>query len=267
MNPEQIELIQASFKQVEPITEQATELFYQRLFEIDPSLRPLFKGDMVEQGNKFMAAIATVIDSLHEPENIIPIAEKLGARHVGFGVEDMHYTTFAHALIWTLEQSLGSGFTDDVRDAWIEVYTLLSEVMIDGANKYRDAQAESAAPASPPVATPGPTPEPAYEPVDAKTAEDNASPTEREEAIAALVAEVDKVGAVASEISAIAKQTNLLALNATIEAARAGEAGKGFAVVAGEVKNLSGKTASATQEISAVVDNLRSEIARLRDAG
>ena len=69
--------------------------------------------------------------------------------------------------------------------------------------------------------------------------------------------EIDKVGTVAQQIDAIAKQTNLLALNATIEAARAGEAGRGFAVVAGEVKNLSGQTAGATSEISAVLESLR----------
>jgi len=78
-----------------------------------------------------------------------------------------------------------------------------------------------------------------------------------------LSQEIDRVGNFATNIDKIAKQTNLLALNATIEAARAGDAGKGFAVVAGEVKTLSSETARATQEISEVVDGLRSRIERL----
>lgn len=261
MTPEQIDLVQSTFQQIVPIRETAAEIFYQRLFEIDPNLRPLFKGDMAEQGNKLMTALATVVDGLQEFETIIPIAQKLGARHVDFGVEDMHYTTMAHALIWTIEESLGDTFTDDVRDAWIAAYTLLSGVMIEAANNYRDGVADDIAVAVAPI--PAATPEPVHIESSREPEREDAAEAEYLETVAALEREVDKVGAVADEISAIAKQTNLLALNATIEAARAGEAGKGFAVVAGEVKNLSGKTASATEEIASVVSNLRTEIQRL----
>ena len=277
MTPEQVELVQGTFKQIVPIQEEVARLFYERLFEIDPSLRPMFTSDMTEQGEKLMAAIASVVNGLKEPETIIPIAEDLGVRHLAYGVEEMHYTTVAHALIWALEQGLGDAFTDDVRDAWIAVYTLLSDAMIGAARRATEeenANADSiqtpmtevggrtlAEPEPEPVAPPAPEPlsvapvsdDPSAEPVEDETSD----------VITALVREVDRVGSVAEEINNIARQTNLLALNATIEAARAGEAGKGFAVVAGEVKNLSSKTASATTEIAEVVDSLREQIERL----
>lgn len=258
MTPEQVELVQSTFQKVLPITDVAAELFYQRLFEIDPNIRPMFKGDMKEQGKKLMTALATVVNGLKNPEKIIPIAQELGVRHLDYGVKDYHYTTVAHALIWTLEQGLEDEFTDEVRDAWIAAYTLLSDVMIAAAHEH---EAGGGAP------TPAPEPKrtitPAPAPVPATRSTASASSSIHEE-IEALTAEVDRVGSVAQEISAIAKQTNLLALNATIEAARAGDAGKGFAVVAGEVKNLSGKTATATAEIADVVDNLRQHLEVLR---
>jgi methyl-accepting chemotaxis protein len=79
-------------------------------------------------------------------------------------------------------------------------------------------------------------------------------------AVAALVADADKVGEIVELIKHIAAQTNLLALNATIEAARAGAAGRGFAVVASEVKTLATQTAKATEEIGARVSQIQTTI-------
>ena len=249
MNPLQIQLVQDSFKAVIPIQAQAADLFYDRLFELDPSLRGMFKGDIVEQGRKLMKALATVVRGLNTTSSIVPTIRDLGARHLDFGVTDDQYDTVGAALIWTLEQGLGEAFTTDVMNAWIEAYTLISNTMIEGAN----ASGKSAPPAPsrvPPPATMH-TPEP-----EVSTANDAMKEKLLEE-IKDLRNEIERVGNVAGEIGDIAKQTNLLALNATIEAARAGEQGKGFAVVAGEVKVLSGQTAEATKEISEVVTRLR----------
>ena len=251
MTPEQIELVQNSFKSVVPIKEVAAELFYNRLFELDPSIKSLFSGDMVEQGRSLMAMIGTAVAGLKNPETIIPHVEDLGRRHKGYGVVDAHYDTVAEALLWTLEQGLGSAFTPDVKEAWTETYMLLAGVMKNAA----------AAESAPSPARPSPAP--ASTPIPAPPLED----TEKNEKIRAefteLEAEIARVGKVAEQIDAIAKQTNLLALNATIEAARAGDAGKGFAVVAGEVKNLSSQTAKATSEVSSVLGNLRGRLDRL----
>jgi hemoglobin-like flavoprotein len=129
MNPQQIELVRTSFGQVAPIASKAAELFYGRLFELDPSLRPLFKGNMAEQGNKLMSMIGGAVALLDQPEKLMPVVEDLGRRHVAYGVQDEHYATVGSALIWTLKQGLGSGFTPEIETAWTTVYGVLSDTM------------------------------------------------------------------------------------------------------------------------------------------
>ncbi len=131
MTPEQISLVQKSFDTVPG--EIAAELFYARLFELDPSLRPLFKGDMKVQGQKLMDMIAAAVRGLDHLETIVPAVQELGVRHAGYGVTAGHYDTVGSALLWTLEKGLGAQFTDDVREAWTDAYTLLSTTMIDAA--------------------------------------------------------------------------------------------------------------------------------------
>ena len=138
MNTKQIELVQSSFAQVAPIAGVAASLFYDRLFELDPALRGMFRGDMVEQGKKLMTMIGTVVGGLKSLDRIVPGIQALGARHAGYGVRDEHYDVVGAALLWTLAQGLGAAFTDEVRDAWTAAYTLL-------ANTMKDAAAEAAA--------------------------------------------------------------------------------------------------------------------------
>ena len=68
------------------------------------------------EGKKLMAALATVVAGLTEPETIVPTIQDLGVAHLGFGVEDWHYDVVGQALIWTLEQGLGEAFTEEIRD-------------------------------------------------------------------------------------------------------------------------------------------------------
>jgi len=133
MTPEQIKLVTESWEKVKPISEVAAELFYGKLFELDPSLKPLFSGDMKEQGRKLMAMINTAVNSLKNVETIVPAVQDLGRRHVGYGVKDEHYDTVAAALLWTLGQGLGDAFTDDVKQAWTDTYVLLATTMKDAA--------------------------------------------------------------------------------------------------------------------------------------
>lgn len=133
MTPQQISLIQTSWASVAPIQDTAAGLFYQRLFVLDPSVKPMFKGDMQEQGRKLMRMLGTVVSSLTRLDELVPVAQDLARRHVGYGVQAQHYDTVGAALLWTLEQGLGSAFTDDTRDAWATAYGTLSQVMKDAA--------------------------------------------------------------------------------------------------------------------------------------
>jgi len=129
MTTRQIELIETSFAQVKPIAETAAELFYNRLFELDPSLRALFRGDMKEQGRKLMGMLALVVAGLRQLDRFVPAIEDMGRRHSNYGVQDEHYQTVGAALLWTLGAGLGDGFTAEVEDAWTVAYTLLASVM------------------------------------------------------------------------------------------------------------------------------------------
>jgi hemoglobin-like flavoprotein len=129
MTPEQLVLVKESWAKVVPISETAAELFYGKLFELDPELKSLFKGDMTEQGRKLMAMINTAVNALDQLESIVPAVQDLGVRHVGYGVKDKDYDTVAEALIWTLGQGLGDAFTDEVKEAWVITYTVLADTM------------------------------------------------------------------------------------------------------------------------------------------
>jgi hemoglobin-like flavoprotein len=133
MHPEQIVCIQSSFAQVLPITDVAAALFYQRLFELDSSLRPLFSGDMAEQGRKLMTMLQVVVNGLTRLDALIPAVQALGRRHAGYGVTDEHYETVGEALLWTLRQGLGEDFTPNVAAAWATAYALLADVMKQAA--------------------------------------------------------------------------------------------------------------------------------------
>jgi nitric oxide dioxygenase len=138
MTPDQIRLVQESFREVVPIKDAAAALFYEKLFAIDGSLRALFREtDMKKQGAKLMAALGFVVHGLSRAEAILPAVQDLARRHVGYGVEEHHYATVGQALIETLEAGLGEAFTQEVRQAWLAAYGLLAGVMIAAARELR----------------------------------------------------------------------------------------------------------------------------------
>jgi hemoglobin-like flavoprotein len=114
------------------------QLFYDRLFEIDPLLRGLFRGDMRQQGAKLMQVMDAVVNGLSRLELIVRLIEELGRRHVDYGVEDHHYDTVGAALLWTLGKCLGAEFTPAARDAWATVYGALAATMREAAAATRD---------------------------------------------------------------------------------------------------------------------------------
>ncbi len=129
MTPEQIDLVTTTWNQVVPIADTAATLFYDKLFELDPALRPLFKGDMSDQKKKLMQTLGFAVSSLKNLDAAIPAVKALGQRHGGYGVTDEMYATVAAALLWTLEKGLGDAWTPQVKEAWIVVYTTLADVM------------------------------------------------------------------------------------------------------------------------------------------
>jgi len=144
MTPTEVGLIKASWTAVEPIADTAAELFYGRLFELDPALQRLFRRtDMAAQRKVLMQTLTVVVKSLDRLDQIVPAVQALGRRHAGYGVRAEHYDTVGAALLWTLEQGLGDGFSPEVRDAWTQAYGTLASVMIDAA--AADSQGAEAA--------------------------------------------------------------------------------------------------------------------------
>ena len=141
MNAESVRLVRRSFEQLAPVAPQAAALFYRNLFRLDPSLERMFRGDMVQQGERLMKMIGTAVGLLEDQARLTPALRALGARHVGYGVQEAHYATVGEALIGTLEQGLGAAFSPPVRHAWVEVYAFIARTMMAAA---RAAAAEPA---------------------------------------------------------------------------------------------------------------------------
>lgn len=139
MTPEQVKLVQDSFSKVVPIADQAAVIFYDRLFEVAPSVKAMFPADMTEQRKKLMATLAVVVNGLANLESILPAASALATRHVSYGAKPEHYPVVGAALLWTLEKGLGEAWTPEVASAWTAAYGTLSGYMISEA--YGKAQA------------------------------------------------------------------------------------------------------------------------------
>jgi hemoglobin-like flavoprotein len=133
MTPEQVELVQNTWRTVQPIGDTAAELFYGKLFSLDPSVRPLFKNDLRDQGRNLTAMISVAVYALARPEKILLAVRQLGRRHAAYGVQRRHYDVVAAALLWTLEKCLGEAFTPEVNAAWAAVYGFLAEAMQEAA--------------------------------------------------------------------------------------------------------------------------------------
>jgi hemoglobin-like flavoprotein len=130
MIPAQKQIIRATWAQVVPIADQAAVMFYQRLFQIDPTTRPLFDlTDMAQQRKKLLQVLGVAVSSLDNLGALVKTVEDLGRRHAGYGVKDQHYDSVGTALLWTLEQGLGKAWTPEAAAAWTEVYKLLSGIM------------------------------------------------------------------------------------------------------------------------------------------
>lgn len=130
MTDAEIELVRESFAHLHRRKGETAALFYSRLFEIDPEVRPLFKGDIAAQGVKLMETLTVAIATLRDPGGLTALLHKLGRGHRGYGVEERHYDSVGSALIWTLQTSLGPAFTPEIERAWTSLYSDIASAMI-----------------------------------------------------------------------------------------------------------------------------------------
>jgi len=142
MTLRQIDLIRTSWSAVEPISDDAARLFYDRLFESDPAIKRLFaKTDMQAQRGILMQTLALLVSSLDDFELVVPVLEALGRVHAGYGVRQRHYDTVEAALLWALDRGLGEAFDDETADAWATAYSAVASVMIEAAADVVDESA------------------------------------------------------------------------------------------------------------------------------
>jgi hemoglobin-like flavoprotein len=147
MTNQEIQLVQRSFELITPVLESATTTFYNRLFELDPSLRHMFRSPQEEQARKLAHVLTVVVKGLSKLEQILPAVQQLGRRHSSYGVRPEHYSTVGAALLWTLQSGLGEAFTSEVRDAWVSAYALLSSTMQRAAEEETIAMGAALQPA------------------------------------------------------------------------------------------------------------------------
>jgi hemoglobin-like flavoprotein len=140
MTPEQINLVKTSFNKVFAIRDIASAYFYRKLFELEPSVRPMFvNSDMDAQRDKLMVSLRAVINHLDYPETIIPDLRQMAKRHVEYGVRPEHYKLVGDAMIYALQQGLGSHFTPGMQQAWMVAYEYMADNMIESAYPKRSA--------------------------------------------------------------------------------------------------------------------------------
>lgn len=139
MTEHQKNLVRSSFIKIAPIAEETADLFYSRLFEIAPFIRPMFRGEIHEQEAKMMTMLRSLVENIDSLNERISQLEPLGRIHWSYSVSKGHYDIIASALLWTLERMLGKDFTDDVRSAWVSLYVDLSAIMKNAASKITTA--------------------------------------------------------------------------------------------------------------------------------
>lgn len=146
MRQDQIEIVQNTWASVVPIATQAAGLFYDRLFQLDPEIRHLFRSvDLAQQKVRLVAALSVAVAGLEETDGLKQMLFDLGRRHSDYGVQPRHYQAVGEALIWTLEQGLGAAWTDAAREAWIAIYEVIAAEMLRGAGATPEGAAQNVA--------------------------------------------------------------------------------------------------------------------------
>lgn len=133
MDDQKKKLVQDTWAMVEPISETAAEIFYNKLFDLDPEVKPMFTSDIKEQGKKLMSTLSLAVKGLDDMEKLVPAIQALGVKHVDYGVKAEHYDIVGEALLFTLDKGLGDAYTPEVAEAWTETYVTIATAMKDAA--------------------------------------------------------------------------------------------------------------------------------------
>ena len=129
--------MRASFDRVWAVSSLIASLFYDRLFEIAPQVRPLFSGDLDEQKRNFMSTLAVIVGSLDDGTRLLPLTDRLAQPHRDYGIRPAHYAFVGDALLWSLQQGLGTEWTPSVAASWNKAYATVSRLMIENSRSNR----------------------------------------------------------------------------------------------------------------------------------
>jgi len=129
MTKEDITQVQESWHSVAPVKRVAAELFYVKLFELDPTMKLLFSDDLQLRERRFLQLMDATINGLERADVLKPAIRELGFRHPLFGDSDEHHGTVAIALMWTLEKCLRKDLTFELRAAWTRTFGVLSQTL------------------------------------------------------------------------------------------------------------------------------------------
>ena len=126
---EQKRLVQATFHRIKPVSAATAQLFYNRLFQLNPAVRRLFTGDLEDQRRKLLICLNTLVEGLDRFDEIMPAMELVAARHKTYGARPEHLEVFGEALMWTLQRALGPHWSPQVQEAWAAAYESLAKAM------------------------------------------------------------------------------------------------------------------------------------------
>ena len=129
LTPLQINLIKSSFAAVYFNQEKSAKVFYDRLFEIAPQMRPLFTSDMKVQGKKLMDLLSVLVSATSHQSNFELLVQDTAEKHIGYGATPKYYELVGEALLWMMQEQLRNDFTPAVQEAWTEVYQMIATAM------------------------------------------------------------------------------------------------------------------------------------------
>lgn len=131
--PENIRTIRDSFAAIRLSDQEAGLVFYNRLFEVAPGVRPLFPASLEDQSEKLFKTLKILVASLDRLDTVVPVLQDLGRRHTAYGAKPEHYAVVGSTLIWTLREALGEAFTPAVEQDWLQLFAVASAAMLRGA--------------------------------------------------------------------------------------------------------------------------------------